>query len=606
VGPFIPEVDLWWLIIVATLAFLWIKPSTTTLRLRAAAAVALLLILSALPLSVWFLKISSSSVPKQALASRVSQSGGESTEPVLMSSLQIDERKYLNRLVGRRRDVRLVLSGFLYVPRPGPYRFELDCDDRCNLFVHGDEILTDRAGTREKHLEQGFHPFKLEYEQDGGPAHLSVGWDGPKWVELLPLDHYVADRLDGLREMQRKARVQVSTSLVLNILWWIVGLGLGLRIMEWARFELSTAPLRDIGENKRRSAMALVCSLLCALVVPVLDLTFLGFPNRRALPSFSGSELLRSILLVGSAVLFVYAFHIQGADRKSPVTKIGILARKDRLFAATRWPLLAFATALPWVHVWSPEHFSRLGREDGIVENLSALLVLAASVVSLFAAWRVFRSRERPQAIVLLLVGLSGVFFLIGMEEISWGQRIVGFESPSFFRENLQGEANIHNFATDAFEDLYYSLAAVLLIVLPFVQDRTNAFTSFPTIGFFIPSLSIVFLSAPLAAYNCNLWTTPHIQLSFFLTVAILLYYLLQVWKDRAALYFYVLVLTVVLTQAVFLIKGGFPRFWGLTEYKEFFIPLGFLLYSTDLFHRTREESSKNWEKNHDSTAQRR
>ena len=56
------------------------------------------------------------------------------------------------------------------------------------------------------------------------------------------------------------------------------------------------------------------------------------------------------------------------------------------------------------------------------------------------------------------------------MEEISWGQRIVEFSSPEFFRtNNLQGETNIHNFLTGPFGTslkaaLSYSLAGALAL----------------------------------------------------------------------------------------------------------------------------------------------
>jgi hypothetical protein len=580
VGSFIPDVSLWWFLILLPVVILWITPSPKKLVRHAAVAAVLLLILSALPLTVWLRAIESSSPPKQALVST-------DTEPILMSSLQIEERKYLNRLTGRRRNVRLVVEGFLHVPQPGSYRFELDCDDRCALFIYGEEIVTGKSRSGEKELEQGFHPLELRYEQDGGPAQLSVGWDGPETIELLPLDHYVTDRLATLLAGQRKARAQVLVSVVLNMLWWIVGLGLLVRVVESVRHELASRLLPGWDT-------ALGLSLVCALAVPLLDLTVFGSPNRQAPPVFSASELLRSILLLASALAFVYAMHIQGMRRKEPPARINELARRDTLFAVTRWPLLLFAAALPWVHVWSPELFSRLGREDGIVENLSALLALVACSVSLVAAWRLHGSRRSSKGHVFLLAGLAGVFFLISMEEISWGQRIFGFESPTPYLENVQHETNIHNVATEAFENLYYSLATVLLIVAPFVQDRTKVFSSLPAIAFFVPGLSILFLSAPLASYNYNLWTAPHIQLLFFLTVAILTYYFVQDRKSGGfSAYIFLLALGVVTIQAVFLIEGGFIRHWELTEFKEFFIPLGFVLYSVDLLRRAREASGK-------------
>ena len=66
------------------------------------------------------------------------------------------------------------------------------------------------------------------------------------------------------------------------------------------------------------------------------------------------------------------------------------------------------------------------------------------------------------------LYGLALFCFVVAMEEISWGQRLVGFSSPEFFRaNNLQGETNIHNFLTVPFGTslkaaLSYALAAAL------------------------------------------------------------------------------------------------------------------------------------------------
>ena len=36
-------------------------------------------------------------------------------------------------------------------------------------------------------------------------------------------------------------------------------------------------------------------------------------------------------------------------------------------------------------------------------------------------------------------------FLFVGLEEISWGQRILGVETPNFFSDNVQSETNVHN-----------------------------------------------------------------------------------------------------------------------------------------------------------------
>jgi hypothetical protein len=101
----------------------------------------------------------------------------------------------------------------------------------------------------------------------------------------------------------------------------------------------------------------------------------------------------------------------------------------------------------------------------------------------------------------------------------------------------------------------------------------------------FVPSLSVLFLSAPLAAFNYDMWNTTQMQVLFHATVVILLYYAVTMAsRDRDRLYFSVLPVTVAAIQFIFLVRGGLIRHWELTEYKEFFIPLGFVVYSVMLW----------------------
>jgi len=65
------------------------------------------------------------------------------------------------------------------------------------------------------------------------------------------------------------------------------------------------------------------------------------------------------------------------------------------------------------------------------------------AMASCFLSWMLVKDRGvRKPVFVLLALGT----FLVAMEEISWGQRILGIASPAFFAEsNLQGEINLHN-----------------------------------------------------------------------------------------------------------------------------------------------------------------
>lgn len=85
-------------------------------------------------------------------------------------------------------------------------------------------------------------------------------------------------------------------------------------------------------------------------------------------------------------------------------------------------------------------------KEDGPIEYLTALVYLAATPIAFLIGLRFYRQRQRLYALLygLLAAGLLFICF----EEISWGQRLLDFDSPELFAEhNVQGEVNLHNFA---------------------------------------------------------------------------------------------------------------------------------------------------------------
>lgn len=56
-------------------------------------------------------------------------------------------------------------------------------------------------------------------------------------------------------------------------------------------------------------------------------------------------------------------------------------------------------------------------------------------------------NKHHPQRIFFILLGMAS--FYVFMEEISWGQRLIGFKTPNFFHDNsYQDEVNIHNLLT--------------------------------------------------------------------------------------------------------------------------------------------------------------
>ena len=129
---------------------------------------------------------------------------------------------------------------------------------------------------------------------------------------------------------------------------------------------------------------------------------------------------------------------------------------------ANRWylvlNLLCLATAAVAVGMYvggGRDVIRKLCAEDGVIENLTALLYFAASALFVFGAV-VLRGRN------VWLWGLALMCFLVAGEEISWGQRIIGVQTPEALRErNVQGEMNLHNI-----EGVHGSVRKLALLVI--------------------------------------------------------------------------------------------------------------------------------------------
>jgi len=75
--------------------------------------------------------------------------------------------------------------------------------------------------------------------------------------------------------------------------------------------------------------------------------------------------------------------------------------------------------------------------EDGVIENLTAGLFLLSAIIFGLSFIRYRR---------IFYIVFALIFFIAFGEEISWGQRILGFSTPASLASiNVQGELNLHN-----------------------------------------------------------------------------------------------------------------------------------------------------------------
>lgn len=134
----------------------------------------------------------------------------------------------------------------------------------------------------------------------------------------------------------------------------------------------------------------------------------------------------------------------------------------DKGSAAVRWLVLvplAFLAGYAVVRVAVPGAVPRVIKEDGSLEYLQVLLYAIAGCIALLVAVRSHSSWVRWAFVVF---GLACAF--VALEEVSWGERLLGFDPPESIRDlNTQGEMNVHNLApVQRFLHLAYILAGLV------------------------------------------------------------------------------------------------------------------------------------------------
>lgn len=105
-------------------------------------------------------------------------------------------------------------------------------------------------------------------------------------------------------------------------------------------------------------------------------------------------------------------------------------------------PTIAFAGAAS--ALGGKEVYKWVIQEDGLAEWLQVLFYGGSLLLSLVLVRRLVLRGQMGIALLYLLLS-AGFVFMIG-EELSWGQRAMGWQTPATFEEiNKQAETNLHN-----------------------------------------------------------------------------------------------------------------------------------------------------------------
>ena len=142
--------------------------------------------------------------------------------------------------------------------------------------------------------------------------------------------------------------------------------------------------------------------------------------------------------------------------------------------------------------------------EDGVVEWVGTLGFLAASGCFLAAFLLTRRAENRARYTLvkrLSLLALALLLFAFAGEEISWGQRLLGLETPeSLQTANVQNETNLHNLdllqntlSVDRLFQLFWIGLGVLVPVLAALWPRARRLLD-RTLPIFPLSVALLFV----------------------------------------------------------------------------------------------------------------
>ena len=356
----------------------------------------------------------------------------------------------------------------------------------------------------------------------------------------------------------------------------------------------------------------LLIIFLTILTVCYIDL---GLLNTSLLakgpPKFSFIYILRTTLIASGSFLFIiFVANFRSSNiMKNPPNALSELwddwglvlwtkdASMEKEIISIRLKklivLAIFILSLFFLYIFlaHPRLLYLLSIEDGPIEASSAILhfINCGIFVYIFFALRRNLSQKKKYYLFMSLL-LALLFFVSGMEEISWCQRIFSIRTPELFAQNVQNETNLHNFAGNIISMTYYFFAFVGLILIPFLYSASPFSQKDNSFSFFVPSRYILIVSAVFVTYNYLRWNILFTQLSFIITLFILVYYTWLSIELRSDVVFMLTIVTIyILMQVVFLIFGDrLVNYQELSEYKEFFIPLSCLIYSIEILQKVQ------------------
>jgi hypothetical protein len=187
------------------------------------------------------------------------------------------------------------------------------------------------------------------------------------------------------------------------------------------------------------------------------------------------------------------------------------------------FPVLLFV-ALVGIYLIKYDTYRFLEDSEGPLEFVQANSYFVALALGAAAMVRARRANDKP-AFWLMGIFTLGTFFVFG-EEIEWGRRILGFDTPEFFlRHNGQRDITLHNLNLIEGRKLHHKAFLIVGLYGTFAWLVASRINLRKEVLLLVPPWFLSLYFAPVAIwYGCKFLSGSHQESAeTFLAIGVLL-----------------------------------------------------------------------------------
>lgn len=216
------------------------------------------------------------------------------------------------------------------------------------------------------------------------------------------------------------------------------------------------------------NSVQLVVSVISVLLLVIAVCSF-GNPatDVRPLSDHVSANIWRVVFTAITVMMLVFA------TRRYQQPKL-VADGNDKWLNRLSVILPAIAVVFALIELVWPEFATLLVRKEDWPFMRNAIFVkcsfeIVGVVLMVMTARRYFQHNMKLAGVFAIIIAL--VLFVMAGEEMSWGQRIFRWDTPESMKGiNQQKEMNLHNLATQTFQNTLYFGCWILLIAMPFMR----------------------------------------------------------------------------------------------------------------------------------------